>query len=149
MISSKSGSSSTTRIEAFFSSIFGLLGKGKRKRKASVILRFAELELSAVIFDNGLGQTQPQAGALANGLGGEEGLHDARAKFGRHTGPAIEHRENNGLCILRVPLGNSVRSWHARFSKEGFIARKACDGAEVLTPQTPFGMTVWFLLCRL
>jgi hypothetical protein len=25
--------------------------------------------------------------------------------------------------------------------KESFIAQKACDGAEILTPQTPFGMT--------
>jgi hypothetical protein len=27
-------------------------------------------------------------------------------------------------------------------TKERFIAQKTCDGAEILTPQTPFGMTV-------
>ena len=27
----------------------------------------------------------------------------------------------------------------------GFIAQRTCDGAEILTPQTPFGMTRWKL----
>jgi hypothetical protein len=64
-----------------------------------VILRFAELELTAVIFHNGFGQTQSQASSFADGLGGKKRLHDARPKFGRHTGPAIDDGENNGLFV--------------------------------------------------
>jgi hypothetical protein len=110
--------------------MFRLLGKGKRKRKASVVIGLGELEIPAVIFDNGFGQTQTQAGTLADGLGGEEGFHDARPKFGRHTGPAIDDGENNGLLLAGVSLASILRSRHVRLSNEG-----------VLTPQTPFGMT--------
>jgi hypothetical protein len=74
---------------------------------------FAEFELSAVVFDNGFGQTQAQAGALANGLGRKERLHDASLEFGRYTGPAIDHGENNGLLLARAHLIDDLRSCRA------------------------------------
>jgi hypothetical protein len=42
-------------------------------------------------------------------------------------------------------MGQSERSEDNLFGenqrKERFIAQKACDGAEILAPETPFGMT--------
>jgi hypothetical protein len=52
------------------------------------------------------------------------------ARIAQAAEKVVPHSERSEKSLF----GNNPR-------KERFIAPKACDGAEILTPQTPFGMT--------
>ena len=48
-----------------------------------------EPQLAVVAHDDALGDVEPQAGALADGLGGEEGVEDARLQLGGDPRPVV------------------------------------------------------------
>src|SRR3546814_11712947 len=57
-------------------------------------------------------RSEADAGALADRLGGEEGIEDARADFGRHAGAAVAHGDAHlpAGCPLGRSLGREISS---------------------------------------
>ncbi len=52
-----------------------------------------DADAATVFFDDFVGDEQPQAAAVADRLGGEEGVEHAREKFGRDAGAAVGQNE--------------------------------------------------------
>ena len=71
--------------------------------------RFAvDPDISAGLFDHAVNRGQPQSGALAFFLGGEEGLENAAAGFGVHAVAGVAHRDHGELARLHAHVGSGV-----------------------------------------
>ena len=56
-----------------------------------------DLDPALVLLDDAIDRRQPEAGALADFLGGEERLEDPRQMFRRNARAGVAHRQTNKL----------------------------------------------------
>src|SRR3546814_1088826 len=78
----------------------------------------ADADAAAVGAHHAVADREADAGALADRLGGEEGIEDARADFGRHAGAAVAHGDAHlpAGCPLGRSLGREIGSGEDRKS---------------------------------
>ena len=80
-----------------------------RERRAALRLRL-ERDAAAVLLDDRVGDRQPEAGALADLLGGEERIEDLRLHVFRHARPIVVDLEHDRVAIEVVPGAEDQRA---------------------------------------
>src|SRR5215471_10175696 len=65
--------------------------------------------------DDAPADIQPEAGALADGLGREEGLEDPLLNIGGYPRPAVANVDDKLVTVERGPDGQRARSVHRRY----------------------------------
>jgi hypothetical protein len=78
-----------------------LPGVWERQRKACVAVGFAHVERSAMLFSDLLRQTEAQAGALADRLGGEKRFHNPDFHLRWHAMSAIYNGKNHTVLLRK------------------------------------------------
>ena len=78
--------------------------QAEAERSAAAVAAVAfEHQVAAVLAQHGARHRQPESGAQPLGLGGEEGLEDARLHRLRHAGPGVGHTQPDALRAVVAP----------------------------------------------
>ena len=111
-----------------------LLGRRQKDAERRAFPRLADhVDVPLVLLDDAVDDGQAQAGALAEFLGGEERLEDARLHFAAHAAASVGHGQQHvaaGLDVGRQVVGVRVQDDVAGLDGELAAARHGVAGVD-------------------